>query len=249
MKLLRKILIRLLGFENYLRLVSRAYLGLVRAGLLQQQYPELFFLRQIIKPGAYCLDIGANLGYYSTFLSKLAGPRGKVFAVEPVPLFQQIWRQNVKQSGVDNLILYPFALGGKNTTIQMGTPERDGLLRHGMTKVVASAEETYGRTYDVEMRIPDELFAGLKRLDFIKCDVEGFEHEVFGHLQGTIRRFKPLIQTELNGAENRLRVTRLLISLGYGVYTLSGNDTLTKCEASRLAFIGSADFYFKPEAL
>jgi FkbM family methyltransferase len=247
LKLLRKTLIRLLGFENYLRLVSRAYLGLVQAGLLKEQYPELFFLRQLIRPGAYCLDIGANLGYYSTFLSQLAGPKGKVFAVEPIPLFQDIWRQNVKRSGVDNLVLYPYALGAENTTIQMGTPERDGLLRHGMTKVVSSAEERYGRTYDVQMRMPDELFADLEKLDFIKCDVEGFEHEVFASLQGTIRRFKPLIQTELNGAENRLRVTRLLASLGYGIYTLSAGNTLTKCKEDQLPAVGKADFYFKME--
>lgn len=245
MKLLRKTLIRLLGFDNYLRLVSKAYLGLVRSGMLQKQYPELFFLRRIIRPGAWCLDIGANLGYYSTFLSQLAGPKGKVFAVEPIPLFQDIWRQNVKQSGVDNLVLYPYALGSENGTIRMGTPERDGLLRHGMTKVMASAEETYGRTYEVPMRIPDELFADLPKLDFIKCDVEGFESQVFASLQGTIRRFKPLIQTELNGVENRLQVTRLLHSLGYGAFVLTNGETLRKIEEAQLSEVESADFYFK----
>jgi FkbM family methyltransferase len=247
LKLLRKTLIRLLGFKNYLRLVSKSYLGLVQAGLLQKQYPELFFLRSIIRPGFYCLDIGANLGYYSTFLSQLAGPKGKVFAVEPIPLFQDIWRQNVKQSGVDNLVLYPYALGTENTTVRMGTPERDGLLRHGMTKVVASAQEIYGRTYAVEMRVPDELFADLSQLDFIKCDVEGFEYQVFAALQGTIRRFKPLIQTELNGVENRLKVARLLQSLGYGAYILTGGETLEKCTEDQLPALGKADFYFKME--
>ena len=116
-KAIRKLLVNLLGFEGYIRLISSIYLKLVGAGLLAKKYPELFYLKKIIKPGFYCLDIGANLGYYSTFLSKLAGPSGKVLAVEPVPVFQEIWRDNVKASGVQNLELLPYALGGENTRI------------------------------------------------------------------------------------------------------------------------------------
>lgn len=245
MKAIRKLLVNLLGFEGYIRLVSSIYLKLVGAGLLAKKYPELFYLKKIIRPGFYCLDIGANLGYYSTFLSKLAGPSGKVLAVEPVPVFQEIWRDNVKASGVQNLELLPYALGGENTRIQMGTPERDGLLHHGMTKVTTSASEKYARTYDVEMKVPDELFGNLTRLNFVKCDVEGFEFQVFSHLQETLRKFKPLIQTELNGLENRQGVIRVLNNLGYQPYILSLNQTLVHCTNPEQLNRHSGDFYFK----
>ena len=245
MKAIRKLLVNLLGFEGYIRLVSSIYLKLVGAGLLAKKYPELFYLKKIIRPGFYCLDIGANLGYYSTFLSKLAGPSGKVLAVEPVPVFQEIWRDNVKASGVQNLELLPYALGGENTRIQMGTPERDGLLHHGMTKVTTSASEKYARTYDVEMKVPDELFGNLTRLNFVKCDVEGFEFQVFSHLQETLRKFKPLIQTELNGLENRQGVIRVLSNLGYQPYILSVNQTLVHCTNSEQLARHYGAFYFK----
>src|SRR4028119_421162 len=88
MKALRKLLVRTLGFERYIRFVSGVYLRLVRGGWGRQKYPELFFLEQIIQPGFVCLDIGANLGYYSVALSRLAGPEGQVLAVEPIPDFQ-----------------------------------------------------------------------------------------------------------------------------------------------------------------
>lgn len=244
MKAIRKLLITLLGFNRYIRLVSRVYLTLVGAGLMQKKYPELFFLKKIIRPGFTCIDIGANLGYYSTFLSRLAGPEGKVLAVEPVPAFQEIWRQNVKASGVANLTMWPYALGGQNTRIQMGTPERDGLLHHGMTKIVSSAPESYAVTYEVEMKIPDELFINLNRLDFIKCDVEGYEFEVFRHMQETLQKFKPLIQTELNGEENRRQVNALLTGLGYQTYILSPNQTLLPCD-DVLLMSHAGDFYFK----
>ncbi|RPD46338.1 FkbM family methyltransferase [Hymenobacter sediminis] len=247
MKQLRKLLIRTLGFERYIRLVSRVYLRLVGAGWGRQKYPELFFLQQIVKPGFVCLDIGANLGYYSVALSRLVGPQGQVLAVEPIPDFQAIWKDNVRLSGYQNLTLLPYALGGENTTVQMGTPERDGLLHHGMTKVAASnTQERYARTYEVPMRVPDELFKTLPRLDFVKCDVEGFEYEVFRHMQATLRQFRPLIQTELNGLENRRAVTGLLAKLGYKPFVLSERSELVPCSEAQLNSAVTADFYFQP---
>jgi FkbM family methyltransferase len=247
MKQLRKLLVRTLGFERYIRLVSRVYLRLVGAGWGRRKYPELFFLEKIVQPGFVCLDIGANLGYYSVALSRLAGPHGQVLAVEPIPDFQAIWKENVQLSGISNLTLLPYALGGEATTVQMGTPERNGLLHHGMTKVAASnPNEHYARTYQVPMRVPDELFAHLPRLDFVKCDVEGFEYEVFRHMQTTLRRFRPLIQTELNGLENRRAVTDLLAGLGYKPFVLSERLELEPCTAAHLAGAVAADFYFQP---
>ena len=244
LKAIRKFLVTTLGFNRYIRLVSRVYLLLVGAGFMQKKYPELFFLKKIIRPGFTCLDIGANLGYYSTFLSRLAGPEGKVLAVEPVPAFQEIWRENVKISGVANLSMWPYALGGENTRIRMGTPERDGLLHHGMTKIVTSAPDNYAVTYEVEMKIPDELFINLNRLDFIKCDVEGYEFEVFRHMQQTLRKFQPMIQTELNGAENRRQVKALLAAIGYQAYILLPDQTLLPCD-DVLLMNHQGDFYFK----
>ncbi|MBX0292754.1 FkbM family methyltransferase [Hymenobacter sp. HSC-4F20] len=249
MKQLRKLLVRTLGFERYIRLVSRVYLRLVEAGWGRQKYPELFFLEQLVKPGFVCLDIGANLGYYSVALSRLVGPQGRVLAVEPIPDFQAIWQDNVRLSGHQNLTLLPYALGGENTTVQMGTPERDGLLHHGMTKVAASnTQEHYARTYEVPMRVPDELFLDLPRLDFVKCDVEGFEYEVFRHMQATLRRFQPLIQTELNGLENRRAVAALLAGLGYKPFVLSERFELVPCSEAQLSSAVTADFYFKPDS-
>ncbi|OON70647.1 FkbM family methyltransferase [Hymenobacter sp. CRA2] len=252
MKALRKLLVGTLGFERYIRLASRVYLRLVGLGWGKTKYPELFFLEQLVKPGYVCLDIGANLGYYSVALSRLVGPAGKVLAVEPVPLFQRIWEDNVQVSGHDNLMLLPYALGGKNDVVRMGTPARNGLLHHGMTKVAdSSPTEQYGQYYDVQMRVPDELLADFDRLDFIKCDVEGFEYEVFRHMQGTLRRHRPLIQTELNGLDNRRRVAELLAELGYRPYVLetqSGSPRLVPCPPAVLMGPADRDFYFQPDA-
>ena len=93
-KRLRALLLKSLGHSRYLELVSDIYIRLIKAGFLKSKYPELFYLKEIIKPGFICMDIGANVGYYSVFLSQYSGKEGRVYAVEPVPLFANTFLKN-----------------------------------------------------------------------------------------------------------------------------------------------------------
>lgn len=243
MKLLRKITITILGFKNYIKIASKSYIWLVSHGFLKKQYPELFYLQKIIKPGFVCIDIGANLGYYSVLLSKLTGENGKVLSVEPIPMFGELWKKNVKASKLDNLQLFQCALGAFNGNVKMGIPERNGIIHHGMTKIVTTAQENYRHFFDVEMKVPDELFSNLERLDFIKCDVEGYESEVFPNMINTITKFKPLIQTELTGKENKQKVVKLLKGIGYSPMILRDSDVLIDVDENSMDSIDQ-DFYF-----
>jgi len=245
MNLLRKIFIKVLGIKLYLTFISKVYVCLTKNGFLKSKYPELFFLHKIIKPGDNCIDIGANLGYYSTKMSILTGKDGKVYAVEPVPMFYTIWGKNIKQSGIQNLELFPYALGSSEGVIQMGMPEKDGLAHHGMTKVASTSNETFVKFFDVNMKVPDQLFSKLERLDFIKCDIEGYENIAFANMTETLKRFTPVIQSELGGDDNRSKVITQLESLGYTTYTLNVNKLVKANSEVKKAY--SSDFYFLQE--
>jgi len=244
MKKLRNILLQILGLKLYLRVISKIYIYCIKLGLWKKKYPELFYLDTILKPGDTCIDIGANLGYYSTRMARIVGKTGKVYAIEPIPLFGEIWRKNVCPVCVKQAELLPFALGVEQGTVQMGIPEKNGRIHHGMTKIASSADEHYVKYFDVEMRNPDELFAHLNSLDFIKCDVEGYETVVFRNFTQTIKKFKPLVQSELGGHENRQNVISLFLSLGYTCNVLQNNalKQITLEEAMSV----SSDFYFVP---
>ena len=246
MKIVRKLLLRILGLKGYLSFISKIYIKLVLNGFLKRQYPELFFLRNIVKKNFVCIDIGANLGYYSTVLSRLVGDKGRVLAVEPIPIFGKIWKKNVLMSKSKNLKMFPYALGGENTTVKMGTPELGGILHHGMTKIVSTASENYKNFYDVEMKIPDEIFADIDRLDFVKCDVEGYESQVFINLKKTIEKFRPIVQSELSGDENRLSVYNFFKEFGYSSKYLNEKRQLVDIDESNIRRINS-DFYFFPK--
>lgn len=242
-KKLRSLLLKILGIESYLSLVSDVYIRLIRSGYLQKKYPELFYLNQLIKPNFVCIDIGANVGYYSVFLSQFSGMNGKVFAVEPVGIFAKIFIKNIQKFGLENTTLFENALGAENKMIQMGTPFIDGVFRHGLTKIVNEKDGHNLKTYEVEMRIPDELFASLTKFDFLKCDVEGYEVFLIPHFMKTISKFKPLIQMEISSKENREKIFELFFPLGYSVLKLK-NDTLQKMKVEDAINYEDGDFYF-----
>ncbi len=212
-------------------------------GFGKNKYPELFYLKTIVKPGDYCIDIGANMGYYSVLLSKYAGASGKVFAVEPVPLFAEIWKKNTNRCRYKNLTLFNCALGKNETNAEMGMPFINGVAHHGMTKVVTDESAAFEEKFQVEMKNPDSLFSQIEKIDFIKVDVEGYESIVFDNMIGVLTKHKPLIQSELSGAENRKSVIKTLSALNYKVCILQNNEIIDADQNTIDSYTG--DFYFK----
>lgn len=246
MKHLRKLLYQILGLKAYLRLISKIYITLIRWGFYKDKYQELHYLKRIIKPGFVCLDIGANLGYYSFFMCTYVGKEGKVFAIEPVPLFRQIFEKNVSGIKFSQLTVLPYALGESEQTITMGMPIVNGVIHHGMTHVLTNdetSEKPIAETFEVMMKVPDHLFESLERLDFIKCDVEGYEYVVLSNMLNTIKKHKPIIQCELSN-QNKVQTIHLLRQNGYETYILR-NDELIKQSTEELLEV-KQDVYFVP---
>lgn len=241
---LRSALFNALGQETYLSLVSAAYLKIIRAGFLKEKYPELFHLQKIIQPGFICLDIGANVGYYATFLSDLAGPNGKVYAVEPVPLFAGILKKNLGSTRLKNTSILPYALGSEEKEITLGTPTINGVFRHGLTKIVDQNEAASLQTFQAQMKVPDVLFKDLEKLNFVKCDVEGYEVMLFPQMLQTLAKFKPLIQIEINTPENRQSLISLLQPLGYKAHCLKQGALVALADHELLTW-EEGDYYFK----
>lgn len=240
MSISRKILFKVLGIKNYLKFISRTYLKQIEKGKYQEKYPELHFLKNFIQPHFYCIDIGANLGYYSYFLSKYAH-QGKVWGVEPVPLFGEILRKNCPFS---NFIHLPYALGAENTTITMATPVVKGVFRHGLTKVSTSNEEKSSYQYQVEMKVPDVLFQNIPQLDFVKCDVEGYEYIVFQNFMKIIQKHLPILQIEIQ-PHLRENMYALLNPLGYIPHKLEKQKWVQLSYQDYLSCLH--DIYFLPQ--
>ena len=241
-KFIHKILYRTLPLEGYLRAVSRLFFLWQRLGL-GRRAPEteyVYHLPQLVRAGDTCIDIGANLGYYARTISRLAGPAGRVYAVEPVAPIRKVLSRNLRRCG--NTEILPFALGAAVGPVRMGndSARENGYFGTGRNFV----NEGGGRSdveFTAEMRRGSELFARLPRLDFIKCDIEGYEAVVMEEMRPLLERFRPTVLIE-TGGENRPRIVRLFTRLGYAGYTLDRGREIPLSPGS------TKDIIFRPGA-
>jgi FkbM family methyltransferase len=244
-RFVKKYLLKIFGVKIYLKIISKVYIFLISKGYGKKHYPELFFLAKILKHGSYCIDIGANVGYYSFFMSKYIGENGKLIAIEPIKLFADIWHKNMKTTRNKNFKLLNIALGETQKSVSMGTPVFNGILHHGMTKIINDNESNILFKTEVEMKIPDEVFSEMEKLDFIKIDVEGYESIVLQNMKNVISKHKPLIQAELSGKQNREVVIKFLKELSYTVNILD-NNKLIEITNDKIETYQN-DFYFVPD--
>lgn len=241
-KTLHRILYRTLPLEGYLRAVSRLFFLWQRLGLGRRasETEYVYHLPQLVRAGDTCIDIGANLGYYARTISRLAGPAGRVYAVEPVAPIRKVLSRNLRRCG--NTEILPFALGAAAGPVRMGndSARENGYFGTGRNFV----NEGGGRSdveFTAEMRRGSELFARLPRLDFIKCDIEGYEAVVMEEMRPLLERFRPTVLIE-TGGENRPRIVRLFTRLGYAGYTLDRGREIPLSPGS------TKDIIFRPGA-
>lgn len=230
--LIHKILYRTLPLEAYLRSVSRLFFLWQRLGIgrYAPATEYVYHLPQLVRAGDTAIDIGANLGYYARTISRLAGPAGRVFAVEPVAPIRKVLSRNLRRCG--NVEILPYALGTESKPIVMAN---DSARETGYFGTGQNFVNEGGSKADVEftaqMRRGSELFGKLERLDFIKCDIEGYEVVVMTEMQPLLERHHPTVLIE-TGGENRPQIVALFTGLGYTGYTLEHGQEVPLTEGS-----------------
>lgn len=74
--------------------------------LLLNGYWEMWVTQAIanyVKPGMHCIDVGANVGYYTLLLSELVGEKGSVTAFEPQSGVYELLRHTIQINGFGGL--------------------------------------------------------------------------------------------------------------------------------------------------
>lgn len=217
--LIKKLLYRVLSQRAYLRIMHRGFYLLYNLNLLKnkQSFKYHYAIKHLIKPEFTVVDIGANLGYFTKNFSKLAY-RGKVVAIEPVPPFYATLKFFLGKK--KNVTMYNCALGTENGKITMVLPETNGMLRTGLPHIPDVTEDTtQQKTTDVEIRKGSELLESLDRIDYIKCDIEGYEWTVFSEIKPIIEKQRPIVQLEIDprNVDEMLQLFKELDYLQYGI--------------------------------
>lgn len=95
MTMLKRIAARLPN--RWLSELKRIHFGRqIAKGTFESSEPEYRLLPDLIAPGDWVIDIGANVGHYTKAFSERVGARGRVIAFEPVPTTFALLAANVQ---------------------------------------------------------------------------------------------------------------------------------------------------------
>jgi FkbM family methyltransferase len=152
---------------------------------------EIKHLLTEIKPNSVILDIGANFGFYSIILAKKC-VGAEVHSFEPVSATFDHLTTNVEHNNVST-----------NVTINnVGVSESIGKI--GITTDLYAGNHLTKSdkgpdTESVDVVTVDHYVEsnGIKKVDFIKCDIEGAELLMLKGAVETISRDSPLIFVEI----------------------------------------------------
>jgi len=173
-----------------------------------------------LKPGMVCLEMGANIGYYALLESKIIGENGKVICIEPSPQNFEYLKRNIEMEKATNVELHNFACGDNDGEIRFLISKNSNTCRTIPEEEPTPSNE---KIITVPLTKVDTFFSKnpLKRLDFLRTDVEGYELRAFEGAKQTIKKFKPMIQIEVHpdylGKNNTRKFLEFLRDEGYDI--------------------------------
>jgi FkbM family methyltransferase len=143
---------------------------------LGQNYdaPVAAFLRERVKPGALCLDVGANVGVYVLQFAHWSGPTGRVIAFEPNPSARVVLEKHIQMNRLGERVeIVPAAVGETSGEDILYAAEADGMSRLGAPNkaLLGSVREIAVPVVTLDNYCKGN---GLKP-DWLFIDIEGFE--------------------------------------------------------------------------
>lgn len=137
------------------------------------------------------LDIGANIGQHSFWASHFFK---KVYAFEPItPLFEQI-NKTLLRNDFFNIQVFNYGIGDKKEIL----PIYSNKSNMGASSILIN--ENKEKKQDIKIISLDQEIEkiGIEKVDFIKIDVEGFEHNVLLGIQEIVKKYNPKILIEFS---------------------------------------------------
>lgn len=214
------------------------------------------FTRQI-KSNDVIIDVGGNVGSFCLPVSKQLEGSGKLFVIEPSSYASQKLRTNIAINDVvlrDRIqVIQAFASSHQKAPLPEGI--------HASWDITASQKHQHhcGVLTSTEGAITITLDSlvqrfDLKRVDWIKIDVDGYEHDVLAGAQELIRTFRPnifleLCEYSLNEHDKSVRcVIEGLSAMGYQFVGMNGKHfgkDIQKIEDS-IPKMGTINIFAKP---
>jgi len=152
---------------------------------LHEEY-ELETISKLIPRGGLCVDVGANVGFYTLHFARCVGKNGTVHAFEPDPLNFVKLHENVKLNDFEaQIILHDCAITNKTGTATFYQSKRS----HSGWGSLVEFKDIAVAQVDVHATTLDDFLASkcIGNVDLLKVDVEAGEFEL---LEGAARSLR-----------------------------------------------------------
>lgn len=222
--------------------------GVSRAILLDDyEAPTVALFRNLVKPNARVIDVGANIGFFSLLLAQLVGPGGEVVAFEPVRYLYDALKISIAEND----------FGGRMQAQNCAISDQAGraMIRHAPGTLnfggghLAEQVRDDNHAYDEVTTHTLAEFLSERRCEFIKIDAEGAEFKVLSGGVALLERDRPLVVVELfNEQLGRVSnctatdLIRLMGQLGYRCFEIDNGEAGRELRAYDAAEIANVLF-------
>jgi len=124
-------------------------------------------IREAVKEGDIVIDIGANIGYFTTLLANLVGPKGKVYAFEPDPRNFDLLQRTIERGDYSQVIAEQKAVSNKAGEFLLYQ------TRSWAASALTQCEHV--STTKVEVVTLDDFLSDEHHISFVKMDMDGSE--------------------------------------------------------------------------
>ena len=177
--------------------------------------------RKLITPGDTVVDVGANIGIMTLLFSKLTGKNGTVYSFEPHPFLYKDLTAALEKNNSFNVLPFMLALGAEQGEAILNVPQSN----LGLGTLIRTSNEKCEQ-FKVTVSTLSEFVEAqeIKKIDFLKIDVEGFEHQVLLGAESLLKNSPPeFIMLELNNFAGKAKdqpVVELLKRFNYKIISI-----------------------------
>jgi len=197
--------------------------GFVAKGRKPYEYKLLQFMSKFLTTNDLFIDVGANIGNHSLFLSASTGCR--VVAIEPNPELCAAVRESIKINGLERKVELVEKGVGRSADRAFFKEYNPSNIGAQSLTFAGHGREVVGP--EIEVTTIDSLNVSTN-VRMIKIDVEGMEEDVVLGAMGVIQRDHPILFIEAGDSDSFNRLSALLRPLGY-FYWETFNATPTHC--------------------
>jgi FkbM family methyltransferase len=180
-------------------------------------------LQRYLRPGMTFYDIGANIGFFSLLAARIVGEGGRVIAVEADPEIAARLRGHINRNNLGVISVEEKAVWSEPGTVFFARTDPTMSPDRGLGHVVPDGATD---TIQVSAVSLDEYVRTAPGPDFLKCDVEGAEVEVFRGAQRLLTEKRPIILCEMHSAENHRVLLGEFASFGYACESIDEQHVL-----------------------